>query len=233
MLQFFLYMSLFILTSKWACVVGHLDKKISNCFDQSLSYFITFKMCHHWAVLMHWMQSYSLSNMLRFFWNTRYKFAIHSKLSIISCMKMSQFDYTKHIAFWHLNWVFFLCSTNKLTVKVITVFVLNDSFSYFHIGSQFYSASPWPVRTCRWRYHFAGPTLTLCFINNTQKCTPAWRITKEWPFVLFCKFIFRFGIFIQRLIVCSKCSCAFHWYASVIGVSSCKLISGKTYNKLM
>ena len=61
------YMSSFILTSKWACVVGHLDKKISNCLDHSLSYFITFKMSHHWTVLMHWMQSYSLSNMLRFF----------------------------------------------------------------------------------------------------------------------------------------------------------------------
>ena len=67
------YMSSFILNSNWACIVGHLDKKISNCLDHSLSYFITFTMSHHWAVLMHWMQSYSLSNMFRFFFgDTRY-----------------------------------------------------------------------------------------------------------------------------------------------------------------
>ena len=32
-------------------------------------------------------------------------------------------------------------------------------------------------------------------------------------------------------IVYSKWSCTFHWYASAIGVSSCKLISGKTCNR--
>ena len=52
-------------TSKSACIVGHLAQKM--CFNESLSYFVSFKISHHFCFSAMSAKLYRLSNMLRFF----------------------------------------------------------------------------------------------------------------------------------------------------------------------